>query len=233
MNGPSEKPIDGGVTLDLHGEHVRLLGGRAALWERTSTLLLADVHLGKAQAMRSLGSPLPARLMLHRQLDELSLLIRATGARRVLVLGDLLHAAAGVNDELITAFASFAAKSAARIEVVPGNHDTVLARIAEAAPIEVLAASHREGPFVFTHEARVADPSGFTWSGHLHPAITIGGRAARMKLPCFRVCTWGCVLPAFSSFTGGATFERERGERVFGLVEGQVIEVPGRSRLGS
>ena len=42
------------------GEVFRLLPGGAALWERTATLLVADLHVGKDATFRAAGLPLPA-----------------------------------------------------------------------------------------------------------------------------------------------------------------------------
>jgi DNA ligase-associated metallophosphoesterase len=213
----------------VRSEIVSLLGSRAAYWARTRTLLVADLHLGKAQAMRSLGVPLPATAMLRRQLSLLESLCVKTQATRMLILGDLLHAPSGITEDVVATFGEFSRRIACRIQVVPGNHDRMLDRLCDPALIDVLPESFREGPFEFTHEPPTQPSDHFVWCGHLHPAVAIRGITAGMKLPCFRLDASRCILPALSAFTGGATFRRAAGERVFAVADQQIIEVTNDS----
>lgn len=226
MNGDSDITPREAIQLEIRGQSIHLLGSRVAFWQDTGTLLLADLHLGKAQALRSMGAALPATAMLHQQIRLLESVCANTNASSMLILGDLLHAPSGVTTDVITAFSEFTRRSHCRVQVVPGNHDRMLDRVAAASGLEILPESHVVGPFEFTHEPPVRPGDRFVWCGHLHPAITLGGRADRIKLPCFRLNEHRCILPAFSSFTGGAPFSRESGERVFAVAEQQVIEVP-------
>ncbi|MCX5689122.1 MAG: ligase-associated DNA damage response endonuclease PdeM, partial [Planctomycetota bacterium] len=198
MNGDSDITPQDSIEIQVRGEVIQLLGSRAAFWPRTRTLLLADLHLGKAQALRTLGAALPATAMLRQQIKLLEAACSRTGATRILVLGDLLHAPSGLTEDVITAFGDFTRHSGCCMQVVPGNHDRMLHRVAAASAIEVLPESHTEGPFEFTHEPASGQRDRFVWCGHLHPAITLGGRADRIKLPCFRLNEHRCILPAFS-----------------------------------
>lgn len=78
----------------LAGERVELLAERALHWPRARTLFVADVHLGKTAAFRAGGVPLPGGTT-AADLARLSAVLAATCAERLVVLGDLLHAAAG------------------------------------------------------------------------------------------------------------------------------------------
>ncbi len=80
--------------------------------------------------------------------------------------------------------------------------------------------------FAFCHYPRfVQDASAF--AGHLHPAVRLHGRAdASIRLPCFWLREGLTVLPAFGAFTGGATIDREQGDRVIAVAEDRVVEVP-------
>ena len=73
---------------------VHLLPGRAAFLPATSTLLVADVHIGKAASFRRLGVPVPAGTT-AANLVRLDGLLARWPVRRLVVLGDLLHAASG------------------------------------------------------------------------------------------------------------------------------------------
>jgi metallophosphoesterase superfamily enzyme len=70
-------------------------------------------------------------------------------------------------------------------------------------------------------------PGPHALAGHLHPAVRIGGRADdSVRLPCFWLREGLAVLPAFGSFTGGARFDREPGDRVVALAEDRLYEIP-------
>src|SRR6478609_3634551 len=82
------------AVVDMAGEHVRLLAERAAYWERTQALLVADPHFGKAAAFRAAGVPVP-RGTTTASLARLDAALERTGAARIVFLGDFLHAREG------------------------------------------------------------------------------------------------------------------------------------------
>jgi DNA ligase-associated metallophosphoesterase len=215
--------LPGAISIAIAGERLVLLPTRTLWWPAARTLLVADVHLGKCEAMRAHGAPLPAGVH-TAQLERLALATKLTGAARILVLGDLLHAPAGMTSAMIDDVAAWRAGLQASVQVVPGNHDRRLERIADAWKLDVLEVEHVEGPFRFVHEPSMATDK-YTWAGHIHPAVTLRSTSDRLKLPCFHIGTKLGVLPAFSSFTAGGPFARERGDRVYAIAEGSVIEV--------
>ena len=95
-------PIERGrIVVDSRADaDVRLLPGRAALVAATRTLLVADLHLGKAATFRRAGIPVPEGSA-GRDLDRLTRLVADTRATRVIVVGDLLHSAAGCTPGVI------------------------------------------------------------------------------------------------------------------------------------
>src|SRR5512140_483642 len=84
----------GALEVVLCNERVQLLAQRALFWPRERALFVADVHLGKAASFRAGGVPVP-RGSTASDLERLSVLVARTGAQRLAVLGDFLHAAAG------------------------------------------------------------------------------------------------------------------------------------------
>ena len=91
----SAAATDAGVyATALCGEQVELLAARALHWPRERTVFVADVHLGKAAAFRAGGVPLP-RGSTAADLARLARVLQQTGARRLVVLGDFLHARGG------------------------------------------------------------------------------------------------------------------------------------------
>ena len=47
------------VVIEFGGHSLQLLGDRAMYWAATRTLIVADVHVGKAATFRALGVPVP------------------------------------------------------------------------------------------------------------------------------------------------------------------------------
>ena len=225
MNGESENVC----VIEVMGERIVLLPCRGAFWPAAGTLLIADVHLGKADALKSVGVPLPTGPMLEDQLRTIEGAMLATGAGRLLVLGDLLHAPIGLTADLVDRVAAWRKGFDFEIALVPGNHDRRIDRVASAWGLRELSAAHREGPFVFTHEPCVHEGA-FTWCGHLHPAVTLRSAADSIKLPCFHIRPAMGVLPAFSRFTAGGPVEHRERDRVFAMYGDRVMEVPHPTR---
>ena len=85
-----------------------------------------------------------------------------------------------------------------------------------------------EAPFAFCHHPRTS-VSGFVVAGHIHPAVTLRGRAEqRERLPCFLVRPDLMILPAFGSFTGHGDVVPVRGDAVYVIADGEVLNVNSR-----
>ena len=70
-------------------------------------------------------------------------------------------------------------------------------------------------------------PGAYVLAGHLHPCVTLGGRASqRLRLPCFHFGASTGVLPAFGAFTGMHPVRPVAGERVYLVADGVVHERP-------
>jgi DNA ligase-associated metallophosphoesterase len=187
---------------------------------------VADVHWGKAAAFRSAGIPIPGGAT-RRDLDRLDAAIVRTGARRLVVLGDLFHARAGrVATRTLADLRRWrGAREALEIQLVRGNHDRHAGDPPADLRINSLDAPAFLPPFVLRHEPRVSD-AGYTLAGHVHPGIVLAGRGLfRERLPCFVVAERMAVLPAFGSFTGLGMVTPEEGARVFVVAEDEVVEV--------
>jgi DNA ligase-associated metallophosphoesterase len=220
-----------GLGLELAGVAVRLLAARALWWPGERTLFVADVHLGKAESFRALGVPVPAGPT-ESTLQRLGELVDALGARRLVVLGDLLHARPAQAAATLGPLRAWRrARAGLHCVLVRGNHDDRAGDPPADLGIETVDAPSPLGPFALCHEpAGSVDPAaagGYRLAGHQHPAVRLTGRAgAALRLPCFRVGTAEAVLPAFGDFTGAATIARGAGERVFAIAGDAVLEVP-------
>jgi len=189
-------------TVSVAGTHLVLRPSGAAFLPQQGALLVADAHVGKALSFRKLGVPVPEATT-GQTLDALSADLRATGASRLVFLGDFLHAArsqsAGLHDALR---AWRRAHPALAMTLVRGNHDDragdppptlAIERVDEPWVQDGLALCHHPAP----------RPPHYALAGHLHPCVTVGGRGRdHLRRPCFHLGPQVGVLPAFGEFTG-------------------------------
>lgn len=218
--------------LDLGGESIRLLPERAALVESSATLLVADLHVDKTAAYRRQGIPIPEGI-LEESLARLGQAIDRTGTREVVILGDLLHAARGPDEESRARMTAWRRERDLPMRLVGGNHDRAAARILDEWAIE------GEGPMLalgasleLRHDPAHARGDRPTIAGHLHPMAALGGGSRRLLLPCFHLAGRILVLPALTAFASGVRVEPEPGDRVFVVAERRVLEVPVPAPIG-
>jgi len=217
-------------TAVLAGEEVLLFAERALYWPRRRTLFVADVHLGKAAAFRAGGVPLP-RGTTAGDLARLARLLVATGAERLVVLGDFLHALAGRTPALEHVFATWRERHRAlAITLVRGNHDAKAGDPPPAWRIEVFPEPHPAPPFLLCHEP--PDDSGgslfgYALAGHVHPGVHLAGAGLPSeRLPCFVLGQSRAILPAFGRFTGLATQSWPRSDRLIAIAGERLFALP-------
>lgn len=211
---------------------VRLLPGRAAFVAETRALLVADLHLGKAATFRQAGIPVPEGST-REDLDRLGRIVRATGARRVIVVGDLLHSAAGCTPGVIGEFRTFRdGLPETSFDLVLGNHDVAARRHAGALGVDRCLASLDEPPLRFVHIAAAADADpapagiGLVVAGHVHPRVVLSARGGdRLAERCFHLDDGVLTLPAFGSFTGGQSMPPTPTARAWIARDDGVLEV--------
>ena len=224
---PNARATGGPVhALTLAGERVQLLADRALYWPRTATLFVADVHLGKAAAFRAGGIPLP-RGNTHADLTRLTTLLQSTGAQRLVVLGDFLHAAAGRVAALDEAFRAWRAQHMAiTLVLIRGNHDDHAGDPPAAWGIDVVPEPHPLMPFLACHHPQ--EPrTGYALCGHIHPGVWLGGAAeAPARLPCFVIGARRAILPAFGGFTGLAMIRPVPGETRIAIAGTRLFALP-------
>ena len=213
------------LRTELRGESFLLLPERALFWEREAALIVADVHLGKAAAFRAAALPLPGGTT-SETLSRLGRAVERTGARRLLVLGDLLHARAGRAARTLAAVTAWRERHPdLDILLVRGNHDRNAGDPPDEWRFRCVDEPWREGPFAFRHHPE-EDPDGYVLAGHIHPAVGLVGLGRQSEtLPAFLFGGRLGLLPAFGGFTGGARVRPRRGDRVYVVAEDEVVEV--------
>lgn len=161
-----DRPPRGRVELVGEGVWVRRAGAPlwltpegALWWPGAQTLVVADVHLGKSASFRALGLPVPGG-ELEEDLGRLAALVARHEARRLLVLGDLVHAAAGLDRAVVGEVAAWREGLGAELWLVPGNHDAHVEALPRSWGVFVTGEVLDEGPWRFVHAAEAGDPDG-------------------------------------------------------------------------
>lgn len=209
------------LPLQLGGEPMLLLGGRALLWPARRTLLIADLHLGKADVFRRAGIALPTGGT-GDDLQRLQGLVTAHQCEQLWILGDVLHGPAHRAAWYQQWLGWREQHAALAIHVVKGNHDRHLPHAALQVELHDRA---RLGPFLLRHEP-MADSAAHVLAGHVHPQIALP--ALRRRFPAFWLRDGITILPAFSAFTAGVVPVLSAGEQLLACVEGSVVPLPPR-----
>ena len=206
--------------LTLAGEAVTLLAERALYWPAREALLIADLHLGKADLFRRAGIGLPSGGT-GDDLARLGRLLQRHPVRSLWILGDVLHGAAhraswyrqwqGWREQHATL----------EIGALAGNHDRVLPKA--DLGIRLLGERVQEGPFLLRHDPQ-PHPELHVLCGHLHPLARLPGMQRRW--PAFWLRERLTVLPAYSQFTAGIAPVLDAGERLVACVEDAAIALP-------
>lgn len=184
------------------------LRGRAAYLRAAETLVVADVHVGRAAAS-AVDFPLGERPDLRSRLRES---IDVYDPEEVVFAGDVLHrfdAVPATARETLDSLVACCRAAGARPVLVRGNHDAMLDAV-EGIPVRD---TYRVGDALVCHGHERPDAAADRYVvGHDHPAVEIEGR----KRPCF---LYGegvadgadlLVLPAFNRLAAGVTVNELR-----------------------
>ena len=204
---PVSFPSELGAPLDFAGQELVLLKSHALYWPRERALLVADLHLEKGSWYAQTGQMLPpydSRATLERIADA----VKATGARRVITLGDNFHDDAGAHR--LDPYAAGMRESLIRaLEWVwiTGNHDETMPQESGRAFGAAVTAEMVVNGITLRHEAKPGE-SGPELSGHYHPKMRVRVKNRHIARPCAvlgrsRGAGDRLIAPAFGAYTGG------------------------------
>jgi len=207
------------------GHRLDLLAGRAVWDPQQRTLLVADLHLGKAEVFQAHGVAFPSDGD-AANLNALLELAQRLRPAQVVVLGDLIHGRAGITAELRQKLVALPELLGCPLRLIDGNHE-------RGSWLEGLRRepSCALGPLWLSHGPEPR-PGHLNLCGHLHPVAVVGHGADRLRLPCFAYRRGGergnhgpngeqLVLPAFGSLTGGHPCSEADG--IWLVAEGTVV----------
>jgi len=210
------------VILEHFNQTLELIPGKAVLLA-DRTLVVGDLHLGKATAFQAKGLAIPEGDS-SADLNRLGTICEQVRASRIVINGDLFHSPAGLSTEIERLLETWISTIGLPVELVLGNHDQKLARL----PSWLTAVTSVEHAGVhLVHDPADAPDDVPVVAAHWHPVAKIAdGKRTSLRLPCFLLRRNVLVLPSFGSFTGGAIVDREEGDRMFVAPGDRVIEVP-------
>ncbi|WP_426343584.1 ligase-associated DNA damage response endonuclease PdeM [Pseudoduganella sp. R-32] len=215
------------VATELAGERVLLLPQKALYWPAAKTLMVADVHFGKAASFRALGVPVP-RGTTSENLAVLETLLTTHDTQRIVFLGDFLHARAAQAPATLQAMLDWRSRHRdLALLLVRGNHDWHAGDPSTLLDVTMADEPYACGPFALCHHPDVAC-EGYAVAGHVHPVFHLRTARESLRLPCFLLGTTRAILPAFGAFTGGHSLIPETTDRVYVVADDAVFPIEKR-----
>lgn len=209
--------------LNIHNNTLELLPQKAIFWHDTQTLIVSDLHLGKASHFRKHGMAIPMESGTD-DLEQLDILLSKYKPKRLLILGDLFHSEYNQEWEY---FGTLRRKyENIKFVLVRGNHDILIEHEYEKFDIQVETEPISENGFVFAHNFVTLKENEFSISGHIHPGFVLHGKGRQsITLPCFYKKQNTLIMPAFGRLTGLAHMPYDKDAEVFVLTEDAVHRI--------
>ncbi|MEZ5393806.1 MAG: metallophosphoesterase [Bryobacterales bacterium] len=214
------------MEIELAGERLEMLPQRALHWAAESTLFIADTHWGKAASFRALSIPVPVGSTTE-DLERLDLALERSGAQRLVVLGDLIHARQGRRPETFEAVKRWLdRKPDLELWLVRGNHDRAAGDPPEEWNFRIVDEPHALGPFALRHRPGAHERA-------VHSLRTYPSETSRARL-------WGRIdqgavfpieqrvahTPHLQQLRRRGLISRKTGERYFVVAADEVLEAP-------
>lgn len=213
--------------LDILGHRLLLLPEKAIYLQSFNSLLVADVHLGKAETFQAAGIPIPHQIN-QATLARLRALCLQWSPERLFILGDLFHSSQALGDEVLESWLDFVQAIPAQIYLIIGNHDRHLLGALPESTLLCLSESVQLGQLLLSHEPD-PQPNCLNICGHIHPCVRLQTRLDRLRLPCFYLDQTRQILmlPSFGDFTGGYEVTLKSGATAYVVVEDAVVSFVG------
>jgi DNA ligase-associated metallophosphoesterase len=211
------------MQIELAGTSIILLPQKAMFLPEHSILIIADLHLGKAQHFRKAGIFMPPGSAAKDYL-VLNALIEQYKPLQVWFLGDLFHS---IHNSEWLQFAGFIhAWPDISFTLIRGNHDIIKKEHYDTLNITVIPERLIVDNLIFSHEPMPEVEAGMiNIAGHIHPGCVIHGKGRQSyRLPCFHLSGQNFLLPAFGYLTGLAVLD-QRNATVFAVLPEEVVLV--------
>lgn len=208
--------------ITFHSHELVLTNQRVLYWPAQRTLVLSDLHVGKAAHFRRNGIAIPSTSQ-EVDLSKLTALIHYYSVRKVIVVGDLLHT--GKAEEVEIFKNVIKNHTEVQFVLIRGNHDRFAKVMEKKLGLQGIFDTYELDGISFVHDAK--DWEGrHAISGHVHPGVTCTlANKQKIRLPSFIVSPQNIVLPAYSTFTGLDTNFRITGAKYYPFYEEGIFEL--------
>jgi len=207
-------------SLNWNGQTLVFLPDKALWVEQQRLLLIADVHLGKADHLQAHGIAIPSDGE-RANLQRIEKLCQHWQPAELIVLGDLVHHPKAISSELEQRVVALLDSLNCPITWVEGNHD----RHSRIGTLQGQPSQSRQGLWL-SHEPEKPPEGQLNICGHLHPVSILRQASDQMRLPCFSLLRSipRLVLPAFGCLTGG--FPADRSSEQWVVADETVLPLP-------
>lgn len=219
------------VSIEFDGISVLLLKEKALWIKQLNTLLIADLHFGKAAHFRKSGIPIPEPIH-NADLLQLKYLHEKFQPSHTYFLGDLFHSEWNDSWENLNQF--LVQFKTTEFHLVKGNHDVLTPKAYEQSVLRIHKEPLMLGSFALSHEPMEVVPDGsLNICGHIHPGIRLLGKARQsVRIPCFLLSDSRLLLPAFGNFTGLALVRPKGTDKVWAITSEKIIPVLSGISIG-
>ena len=211
------------MTIQCKGEELLLCKERAIYWKAKQTLIISDLHIGKAAFFRKSGIQVPLAVG-QTDLERLGELLNLYKPLNLLITGDMFHNY--MNNDVLEFKQWRSGFPEVNFQLIKGNHDALKERDYADLNIAIFEKELIIGPFRFIHDQPEIFDDFYPISGHVHPGVTIYGRARQqLRLACFCFGDNYAVLPAFSVFTGLSMIKPGGNDCIYAITPTQVVKI--------
>jgi uncharacterized protein len=219
------------VSVEFGGFSLVFLKDKALWIKELSTLLIADLHFGKAAHFRKSGIPIPEPVH-DSDLARLRHLQESLRPIHTFFLGDLFHSDWNGQWEALDVF--LRESEGTEYHLVKGNHDILSPQIYQQSILRIHEKPVTWGKFILSHEPMEQVVSGLlNICGHVHPGVRLIGKARQsVRIPCFFQTGSCLLLPAFGNFTGLACVQPKSEDKVWGITGEKIIPILSGTSIG-
>jgi len=223
MKKPEHKATAGGKGGSMVLPGMRICGLGLFL-EKSKTLALSDFHLGYEEMLNRSGVFVPRTnfAAIKKHLSEK--VFSKCKPERIIILGDLKHEFGVISKQEwreVFEMLEFLSGHCKEIVLLRGNHDKILAPIAEWKNLSILENGFysEEDKALFLHGDKIVRSADFEQAetvviGHEHPAVSIREGVKNEQFKCFLKGGFDgknlVVLPSLNQLNIGTDLSREK-----------------------
>jgi DNA ligase-associated metallophosphoesterase len=210
------------TTISIKNNTLVLIPEKAIFWQEEKALIVADLHIGKANHFRKSGLAVPEAAN-KENFEKLLSCMMAYKPEKVIFAGDLFHSAYNQAWEEVGEFLQN--YKHIQFYLTVGNHDVLSLHQYEKFGLHVVERYSKNG-IEITHHPEILTNGNYNLAGHIHPGFRLTGKAKQtITLPCFYFGEKNGILPAFGTFTGLSKIEIKDNDQLYVITNQTILKV--------